>query len=146
MHHLMIRAVAKNELGGLLKEELDYTVEIRVDGRPDILLTGHVFQSDPAGSQSLPSPALGYQMGGEFNTAPDDRQGTKTVEHFWEVRIADLKLESGPQDLKDQFKATGDVPLLPGQRVVVRFVFHPKPIAAQVWTKLRQVFQQRFQM
>ena len=42
--------------------------------------------------------------------------------------------------------ARASSPLLPGQRVVVRFELSPKPIAVQAWTKLLQVFQRRFNL
>ena len=40
----------------------------------------------------------------------------------------------------------GTIPLLPGQRVVVRFDLASKPLAVQAWTALRQVFQKKFQL
>jgi len=146
LHHLIIRAATTNDLAATLYGEGKRHVEIRVQGRADILLTGDIFDFAPAGSKQLPSPALGYQMGGELNTAPDDQHGTKTTENFFEVRIGNLKLVSAPPDIALKYDNTSDVPLLPGQRVVVRFDMPPKPLAVQAWTKLRQVFQKRFQM
>ena len=146
LHHLIIRAATTNDLSATLYREGKRRVEIRVQGRPDILLTGDIFAFAPAGSNTLPSPALGYQVGGLLNTAPDDQRGTKTTEHFFEVRVGNLKLASAPEKIREDFAHTSDVPLLPGQRVVVRFEMPPKPLALQAWNKLRQVFQKRFQM
>jgi putative peptide zinc metalloprotease protein len=148
LHKLIIRAAVANELGGPLDTEASRRVEIRVDGRPDILLTGRIAARVPAGSNQLPSAALGYQVGGEFSTATDDREGTKTVDTFFEVRIDDIvPVEKGmPPELWDAYKKTGRLPLLPGQRVVVRFDLKPKPIAEQVWTSLLQLFQRKFQI
>jgi len=142
---LIIRAAAGNSLSGPLDTETDPQVEIRVSGRPDILLTGHIAAKFPAGEHQLPSAALGYQVGGEFNTAPDDRQGTKAVENFFEVRIDSMTVKE-PEDLKRKWEQTGELPLLPGQRVVVRFNMRSKPLAVQAWTSLLQLFQRKFQM
>ncbi len=144
LHHLIIRAAVTNDLSAALYGEGIRRVEIRVEGRPDILLTGDIFAFAPAGSNQRPSPALGYQVGGLLNTAPDDQHGTKTTEQFFEVRIGNLTLVYAPQAIKDNF--ANNIPILPGQRVVVRFDLPPKPLAMQAWTKLRQVFQKRFQM
>lgn len=142
----IIRAAVANDYSGQLPTESRSRVEIRVNGRPDILLTGQISGIGKAGSTNLPAPSLGFQMGGDFTTAADDREGTKTVENFFEVRIDRLKLEKAPDDIELAFKNTGEVPLLPGQRVIVRFDLTPKPLAQQAWTKLQQLFQKKFQM
>jgi putative peptide zinc metalloprotease protein len=144
VHNLIVRAAAGNEQSGRLPQEASRRVEIRVNGRPDILLSGRVSEYLPAGSTQLPSASLGYQVGGNFATAQDDRHGTKTIENFLEIRIDDLKLEKAPREIENRFKGTSDVPLLPGQRVVVRFDLEPKPLAVQVWTVLLQLFQKKF--
>jgi putative peptide zinc metalloprotease protein len=146
LHDLIIRAAVNNTLAATLSQEGQRHVEIRVEGRPDVLLTGDVVKFALAGSKDLPSPALNYQVGGSFNPAPDDPHGTKTTENFFEVRIGNLKLIQAPPRIQQEFKDSPDVPLLPGQRVVVRFEMPAKPLAWQAWTKLRQVFQQRFQL
>ncbi|HEY4330580.1 MAG TPA: hypothetical protein VGN88_12650, partial [Phycisphaerae bacterium] len=147
LHHLILRAAVANDMSAALSlEEGNQDVEIRVEGRPDILLTGQVSEYAPAGSNTLPSAALGYQVGGMLNTAPDDQHGTKTSEKFFEVRIGSLKLVSGPHNLMAKYQNSEDVPLLPGQRVVIRFSTTPKPLIKQAWTKLRQVFQQKFHL
>jgi putative peptide zinc metalloprotease protein len=146
LDNLIIRAAAANDLGGPLETEASRRVEIRVEGRPDILLTGRIAAKVPAGSNQLPSAALGYQMGGEFNTSPEDRQGTKTTENFFEVRIDHITLEKAPRDVLAKSKETGRLPLLPGQRVIVRFDLAKKPLAEQAWTAVLQLFQRKFQM
>jgi putative peptide zinc metalloprotease protein len=146
LRQLIIRAAVANDYAAQLGTEARPRVEIRVKGRPDILLTGTVYRSDNAGRNELPAPSLGFQMEGDFTTVADDKGGTKTVENFFEVRVADLQLVSAPKDLEDAFNKTGEIPLLPGQRVVVRFDLDPKPLAAQAWTKLQQLFQKKFQL
>ncbi len=150
LHNLIIRTAVANDLSGMLIKEIEKNplvgqhVEIRIDGRPDVLFSGDILEMAPAGSDQLPSPALGYQVGGLITTAADDQHGVKTEEKFFEVRLGHLKLESAPQDIKDLYANPADLPLLPGQRVVVRFTLSPKPLAMQAWTKFRQVFQKKF--
>ncbi|HVS70410.1 MAG TPA: hypothetical protein VHQ47_04060 [Phycisphaerae bacterium] len=146
LDHLIIRAAAANDLAGPIAKEANREVEIRVKGRPDIVLSGRIKEIPTAGSNQLPSAALGYTLGGDLNTAPDDRQGTKTVENFFEVRIDDLKLVWAPPEVQSAYTASHKLPLYPGQRVVVRFTFAKKPLAAQVWTALLQLFQKKFRM
>ena len=84
----------------------------------------------PAGQQRLPSAALGYAVGGAIATLAGDQKGTTTAERFFEIQIAP--------------DPNSSVRLLSGQRVVVRFKLHPKPLIAQWWRSVRQVFQRRF--
>ena len=105
-------------------------VDIRVRGRPDMELSGRVGKVLPAGQEQLPSAALGYAAGGSIQTAADDPHGTKSAEQLFEIRID-----------PDQHSS---LRLLPGQRVVVRFHAHAKPLAAQWWRELLQLVQRRF--
>ncbi len=146
LNHLIVRAAAGNELGGPLTAEGKRRVEIRVNGRPDILLSGIVTEFFPSGTNQLPSAALGYQVGGPFNTANDDKHGTTSVENFFEIRIDRLALEKAPADIAAMYQGSTNVPLLPGQRVMVRFDLKPKPLAVQAWTMLLQMFQKKFQL
>ena len=149
LHHLIVRAAAANELSGQLLNEEEKNaqgkieVEIRVIGRPDVLIKGDVYQQD-TGKRDLPSPALGYQVGGMINTATDDRNGTRAVDNFFEVRIERLRV-AGAKGKPDVLVDQSDLLILPGQRVVVRFTFAKKPLAVQLWRGLRQVFQKKFQ-
>jgi len=145
LDHLLVRAAVANDEAGLLANEADRQVEIRVRGRPDILLSGHIAAIFPAGSQKLPSAALGYAVGGDLATTGEDREGTKTTEHFFEVRIDRLKVLYSPTDLANTALADRPLPLLPGQTVVVRFDFQNKPLVMQAWTKLLQIFHRKLQ-
>jgi len=146
LNHLIVRAAAANTLGGPLDEEASRRVEIRVNGRSDILLSGTIVEKVAAGTNQLPSAALGYQVGGEFGTAADDRGGTKTIENFFEVRVDGLALEQAPQEMMEEYHKTHQLPLFPGQRVMVRFDLQKKSIAKQVWTSLLQLFQKKFKI
>ena len=135
LNHLIIRAAASNDMSGQLHNEASPDVEIRVKGRPDMLLGGTIQKILPAGQQDLPSPALGYAVGGQMAVANDDRRGTKTTEDFFEIHINDLHFLN-PSD--------GSGRILPGQRVIVRFNMKHKPLAQQAWTSLLQLIQKRF--
>jgi len=67
----------------------------------------------------LPSAALGYQAGGAMAVVKDDQKGVKAAERFFEIRV-----------IPD---AASKVQLHSGQRVIVRLVMPPKPIALQAW-------------
>ncbi len=146
LNHIVIRAAAANTLSGPIGTEASRTVQIRLNGRPDILLSGIITARGPAGNNILPSPALGYQIGGEFGIDPTDKAGTKTTESFFEIRIDNLRLEQAPDAIMDHYNKTRQLPLLPGQRVQVRFNLREKSLAAQAYTSLLQLFQKKFKI
>ena len=127
---VIIRATAGQKVAGMLMEQHDKEVEFRVKGQPKLLMTGKIERIFPSGHEQLPSEALGYAVGGPMPTAPQDPQGTKSAEMFFEIRI---KPDAG-----------SSVRLLTGQRVVARIRMHPKPLALQWWLSARQLFQRRF--
>ena len=103
---------------------------MRVKGRPDLEWAGSLSAVLPAGRKELPSPALGITAGGETPTEVQDPKGTTSQEHLFEIRVSP---EPG---------AMGR--LMPGQVVIIRFETTPKPLLAQGWRALRQLFQRRF--
>ncbi len=134
---MMIRAMARQEVAAELHEEIDINerdavrrIELRVKGRPKPLLRGRIAWVASSGDTKLLSPALGYMAGGSIQTKMDDRSGSKTVDMFFEVRIAPDSSEG----------------LLSGQRVVVRVDMPSKPLAAQWWRSLLRLFQRRFRI
>ena len=146
LHDLILRVAITNDLASRLDQEAHPHVEVRIMGRPDILLTGEMSRPAPAGKDEMFSAAMSLQVGGPLTPAADDQKGNKSTENYFEVQISDLKLQDAPSRIKEKFQNTGDLPLLPGQRVVVRFELSPKPLAQQAWIKLRQVFQRRFNL
>lgn len=129
---LRIRASAGQRIVGPIQVEGQLEVEIRVKGRPDLELTGHIEEIFQAGTTQLFSPAQGFQAGGAVQTATDDPKGMKSAENFFEIRI-----------IPDQ-AAAKKVRLLNGQRVVIRFKLKSKPLMVQWWHSLLQMVQQRF--
>jgi putative peptide zinc metalloprotease protein len=132
LEEVRIRATARQKLAALLLEQAYERLEVRVKGRPQVLVTGYIETIFPAGQEVLPSEALGYAVGGSMPTDLRDPSGTRTAEHFFEIRI---KPSSG-----------GPVRLLSGQRVVARIQLPSKPLAAQWWRSIRQLFQRRFRI
>jgi len=115
-------------------------IEIRIKGRPDPLMTGRVLQVIEAGREQLPSAALGYVGGGSIQTDPKDPRGVKTRERFFELRVL-------PDPVDDpQSEWYGRVPLLSGQRVVIRVDMPRRPLIAQWYRSLLQLVQRRFRI
>ena len=129
---VIIRAAAGQNIAAMIIEQagVGTKVEFRVKGQPKLLIRGTIEKISESGQEVLPSEALGYAVGGSMPTVPQDPQGTKSAERFYEVRI---KPEAG-----------SPVRLLTGQRVVTRIPMHPKPLALQWWLSARQLFQRRF--
>ncbi|MFC1634170.1 hypothetical protein ACFL5Z_04960 [Planctomycetota bacterium] len=130
LDNVRIRATAKQKLAALLVDQAYERLEIRVKGRPGVMLTGQIEAIFPSGQEVLPSEALGYAVGGSMPTIMQDPSGVRTAEKFFEIRIRPTLNSS--------------VRLLSGQRVVVRFQLPSKPLAAQWWRSARQLFQRRF--
>jgi hypothetical protein len=128
----IIRAVATQNVVGLLVTEGSAEVDMRVDGRPDARLAGTVTQILPAGLEHAPSAALTYAGGGSIPISLDDRRGTKAAERIFEIRVAPDP-ESG-------------VRLLSGQRVILRFENRAKPLLAQWYRWFLQLIQRRFKV
>ncbi len=127
---VIIRATAGQKVAAMLIEQADKEVEFRVEGHPKLLMTGKIEQIFPSGHELLPSESLGYAAGGTMPTAPQDPEGKKSAEMFFEIRI---KPDAG-----------SSIRLLTGQRVIARIRMHPKPLALQWWLTVRQLFQRRF--
>jgi putative peptide zinc metalloprotease protein len=142
---LIVRVPTDQYLGPLLEKKTDAQgqvvssvrepVEMRVRGRPDIAFTGVIDKVLIAGSQTLPSEALGYMVGGSIATVADDRTGRKSAERMFNVTI-----RPDPNSIKD-------LQLFSGQRVIVRFTMAKyRPLIFQWWTAARQVIQKRLQV
>ncbi|MHC4659664.1 MAG: hypothetical protein ACYS83_10905, partial [Planctomycetota bacterium] len=127
---VLIRATAGQEVAAMLVEQAYKELEIRVKRRPASMLTGEIEEISPAGQELLPSEALGYAVGGTMATLSQDPRDTRAAEMFFEIRI-----KPDPNS---------SVRLRTGQRVVARIKMPSKPLAAQWWRSLRQLFQRRF--
>ena len=130
----MVVKVAADQWSGprLIGEtDRDRDVEIRVDGWPDATYHGRITKVSPAGREQLPSPALSMSAGGRVMPDAKARRGDESAEPVFEIEI----------DVKDLSDAP---PLLPGQRVMVRFPMPDRPILTQAWLYGRQLLQRRW--
>ena len=140
--NLIVRTVASQEIGALLYElqnKEDRTIpiplEIRIKGRASQVFSGEIIKILDSAQDVLPSPALGYAVGGPVVTRSDDRQGMTAAEGFFEIHITPKT--DNPDD------SDSPIMLLPGQRVVVRFDMPSKPLVAQWWRSLLQLLQKK---
>ncbi|MBT3198884.1 MAG: PqqD family peptide modification chaperone [Phycisphaerales bacterium] len=136
-NNLIVRAVASQEIGAIfyeLRNEKNHKIplEIRILGRPNPAFGGHISKILDSAQDVLPSPALGYAVGGSVVTRQDDRQGLMAAEGFFEIHVT-------PQAMVDD----KPIMLLPGQRVVVQFDLPEKPLIAQWWRSLLQLLQKK---
>ncbi|MGA1235721.1 MAG: peptidase M50 [Limisphaerales bacterium] len=86
----------------------------------------------PASQVQLPSKALGWTGGGEMPVNPRDPEGRTTLEPFFELRA---EVEDNP-----------NLTLLHGRTGKVRLEVEPQPILTQLYRRLRQLLQQRYQL
>lgn len=127
---LVVRATAEQAEAATLIAAPRHVVELRARGRPGQSATGTIERIFPAGSERLPSPALGFSAGGSVATDPRESRGVKTVQPFFEVRV----------------KIDETAGLLPGQRVVARFRLEDRPLLSQAWRAISRVLQERFRV
>jgi putative peptide zinc metalloprotease protein len=131
LDRLRIRAVANQQVASRLIHNALSKVEIRVNNRPDLELTGTIEKIIPAGQELLPSAALGYAAGGSMAIDTQDASGMRAAEPFFEILVI-----PAPSDR---------VALRPGQTMALRLETSPKPLLVQGWRTFLQLFQRRYQ-
>ncbi|BAM03809.1 efflux RND transporter periplasmic adaptor subunit [Phycisphaera mikurensis] len=133
LEDLVIRVAADQHLGPRLRGEewIGRAVEVKTAGRPDLTYAGRVERVGPAGTEQLPSAALGFAAGGPIATDARRTDGTTAAEAVFEVRVRVLPT------------ASDQPPLRAGQRVMVRFRFADRPLMTQAVLALQQLFQGR---
>ena len=123
--------VEQGEVQALFGRKLS-GAEVRLVGQPGDVLKAGRWEVIPGGQRTLPSPALGWHGGGEMPVAPDDPQGLKSAEPFFEVRVA------LPPDAR--------VALLHGRSGKIRFDQEWEPLLPRWIRSLRQLLQKRYQL
>ncbi|MBI5725649.1 MAG: hypothetical protein HZA50_16945 [Planctomycetes bacterium] len=123
----IIRAAAGQDVAGMLTDYHAAEVQIRPRGRPDVKIDGKILRILPAGQEELPSEALGYSAGGGVQTEQENPR--KAMERIFEIRIEPAE--------------TNDFPLMAGQRVYIRLDMGKRPLLAQWWRAVMQVFQRK---
>jgi putative peptide zinc metalloprotease protein len=79
--------VKQDEAEALFARDL-LGANVRLYGEVEDVLRTQSWEVIPGGQRTLPSPSLGWQGGGEMAVEPDDPQGVRAVEPFFEVRAA----------------------------------------------------------
>jgi putative peptide zinc metalloprotease protein len=106
--------------------------EVRLIGQAGESLIATNFRKIPADTRKLPSPALGWNGGGDIPVTKQDSQGQHAAEPFFEVR-ADVQ-------------SNAQVSLLHGRTGKARFDLEPEPLLTRGVRKLRQLLQKRYQI
>ncbi len=126
--HATVRAVVPAEDIDLVRDRTR-GVEVRLAHRLDRVLPASIARNVPKASEMLPSAALGTQGGGGIATDPSEPNGRRALEKLFEI---DLSLPSETRVAQA------------GGRVYVRFDHGYRPLAAQWYRSLRQLFLARF--
>jgi putative peptide zinc metalloprotease protein len=104
-------------------------VEVLLSHAIDRVVAGRIVRQVPAGASSLPSRALASHGGGQVAVDPRDPQGLRTLERMFQIDV-ELTEPQGPTAY--------------GERVHVRFVHPPTPLAVQGYRALRRLFLSHF--
>jgi putative peptide zinc metalloprotease protein len=145
---VVIRATASQDVADMMLSGRIRGLRIRGKGLPEPEMAGRVLRVVEAGQERLPSAALGVAAGGSIRTDPKDPKGVKAAERFIPVEIEPLPVYD-PGDAKRNKPAGpwhGKVPLLAGQRVVIRVDMPPRPLIYQWYRAILQLVQRRFQI
>lgn len=105
-------------------------VEIRSAANVSQLIAAHMVREVPGATKDLPSMALSLQGGGKIGLDPEaGREQAQALNSLFQFELQ-FDDRNAPRTL--------------GNRVYVRFVQQPEPLAAQWYRSLRQLFIKRF--
>jgi putative peptide zinc metalloprotease protein len=122
------RVVVPQEDADLMRDRLR-SVEVRLADRMGRVIPARIRRKVPAASNQLPSPALSIAGGGHISTRPDAQRPNTAMEKFFQF---DLELET-------------KLPVnVIGERVYVRLLRDPEPLAVQWYRRGRQLFLSKF--
>jgi putative peptide zinc metalloprotease protein len=122
------RVVVPQEDADLMRDRLR-SVEVRLADRMGRVIPARIRRKVPAASNRLPSPALSIAGGGHIATRPDAQRPNTAMEKFFQF---DLELET-------------KLPVnVIGERVYVRLLRDPEPLAVQWYRRGRQLFLSKF--
>ncbi len=125
-------ATVAQEDGDSLFARKALRAEARLFGEADRVLPLGDLLIVPAEQRTLPSRALGWAGGGDVPVAPDDPQGVRAAEPFFEVRAP----------ITD---ASGAI-LMHGRAGKIRFDLGSEPLFPRWMRRLRQLLQKRYQL
>ena len=124
---IKVRAVVPEPAAALVREQLNH-VEVRIADHPNQVFQASMVADTPSVTRTLPSAALGDKGGGRYVTDPSDEKGLTAVEP---LVLIDLDLASSALERV-------------GTRANIRFNHGTKPIAAQVYRQVQQLFLRYF--
>ena len=127
-----IATVGQEDADRLFAQGSSAAAQVRLHGEAGTMVPVGNIQIIPAERRNLPSPALGWAGGGKVALAPEDREGRRAAEPFFEVW----------SDVKDNRGATE----LHGRAGEVRFDLAPEPLLPRWIKRLRQLMQKRYQL
>jgi putative peptide zinc metalloprotease protein len=104
--------------------------QVRLRGQAGVALPVTRWRIIPGGSETLPSPALGWAAGGEVPVIPTEP--TKATEPFFQVEAV--------------LPSSTAVALLHGRSGKIRFDLAPQPLLPRWLRRLWQLFQKRYQL
>jgi len=120
----LARVVVPQEAVDKVRLDTD-RVQVRLSESPLPVLQGRVVREVPAGDETLPSPALASQAGGEVATDPREAKVPRALRRVFQFDVA---LDT--TERLDHF----------GQRVYVRFEHKKEPLVVQWYRSVRQLF------
>lgn len=106
------------------------SASVRLRGQAAVCIAVEQVTVVPGRRERLPSPALGWPLGGTIEVRPDDPDGVLTVEPFFEVR-AELTAAAG---------------LCHGRRGVMRIEVPPESLGNRAIRAFRQMLQRRYRL
>jgi putative peptide zinc metalloprotease protein len=124
-------SVAQSDADRLFSDRLP-RAEVRFMGEADHALELRQLQIIQGERSQLPSPALGWQGGGEVQTSFEDPSGTEAAEPFFEVRGELVNPES--------------IAPLHGRAGKIRFFVGHEPLLPRWIRRFRQLLQKRYQL
>jgi len=92
-------------------------------------MPAHIIREVPAGTNKLPTAALGSTGGGPFAVDPRDNKGITTIGRVFQLEL------TLPEGVQSDFL---------GSRVFVRFKHDPEPVGFQLYHALRRLMLRRF--
>jgi putative peptide zinc metalloprotease protein len=106
-------------------------VEVRLPGQSEQVLLAKNLRVVPGEQRTLPSPALGWEGGGEMAVSHKDNSGRTAAEPFFAVI--------------GQIQPDREVSVLHGQTGTIRFRLSNEPLLKRWYRRLSQLLQNRFQ-
>jgi putative peptide zinc metalloprotease protein len=123
---ISVAVISQDEARWLFDESGIRRGRLRLKGSAQAPLELLDWQMIPAEQRRLPSPALGWQGGGEVAVSGRDENGVTALRSFFEVRA---RVDAQGQDLA----------LMHGRTGRIRFRIAPEPLWRQAYRRIRQI-------